>query len=118
MKQHQSQIEMLLLSRDGDWNVARDVGMTTERLVMRLSKRKLLAKKQHPSKHHDWRIASSAPPGNCRLLARHRLRGTDSQTSLQSLAEATPAGDGRAPAVAVCALKALIVQAMVQRLKA
>tara|TARA_Y100000739_G_scaffold114441_1_gene98492 strand:- start:342 stop:461 length:120 start_codon:yes stop_codon:yes gene_type:complete len=37
MKQHQSQIEMVLLNRDDDWNVARDVGMTTERLAMRLS---------------------------------------------------------------------------------
>lgn len=109
---------MLSLNRDGDWNVARDVGMTTERLAMRLSEKKLSEMNQNPSQHHDWRIASSAPPGNCRLLARHRLLRTDSQTTSQSLAEATPAGGGRAPAVAVCALKALIVQVMVKRLQA
>jgi len=106
------------LNRDGDWNVARDVGMTTERLAMRLSEKKLLAKNQNLSRHHDWRIASSAPPGNCRLLARHRLRWTDSQTTSQSLAEETPAGGGRAPAVAVYVLKALIDQPLVKRLQA
>ena len=46
MKQHQSQIEMLSLNRDVDSNVARDVGMTTERLAMRLSEKKLLANNQ------------------------------------------------------------------------
>ena len=93
---------MLSLNHDGDWNVARDVGMTTERLAMRLSEKKLSEMNQNPSQHHDWRIASSAPPGNCRLLARHRLLRTDSQAMSRSLAEATPAGGGRAPAVAVC----------------
>ena len=44
---------MLLLNRDGDWNVARDVGMTTERLAMRLSEKKLSEMNQHPSQRHD-----------------------------------------------------------------
>ena len=49
---------MLSLNRDGDWNVARDVGMTTERLAMRLPENSLLAKKllamnQNLSGHHD-----------------------------------------------------------------
>ena len=113
MKQHQSQIEMLSFNRDGDWNVARDVGMTTERLAMRLSEKKLLAKNQNLSRHHDWRIASIAPLGNCHLLARHHLRRTDSQA--MSLAEATPAGGGRALGVAAYVLKALIDQPLVKR---
>ena len=46
-------LQMLSLNRDGDWNVARDVGMTTERLAMRLLEKKPLAKNQNPSKHHD-----------------------------------------------------------------
>jgi len=92
---------MLSLNRDGDWNVARDVGMTTERLAMRLSKKKLSEKNQNPSQHRDWRIASSALPGNCHLLASHHLHRTNSQAMSRSLAEATPAGGGRAPAVAV-----------------
>ena len=114
---------MLSLNRDGDWNVARDVGMTTERLAMRLPEnsllaKKLLAKNQNLSGHHDWRIASSAPRGNCRLLARHHLRRTDSQAMSRSRAEATPAGGGRAPEVAVCVVKALIDQPLVKRLQA
>ena len=109
---------MLSLNRDGDWNVARDVGMTTERLAMRLSEKKLLAKNQNLSRHHDWRIASIAPLGNCHLLARHHLRRTDSQAMSRSLAEATPAGGGRAPGVAVYVLKALIDQPLVKRLQA
>ena len=48
-----SLLQMLSLNRDGDWNVARDVGMTTERLAMRLSEKKLLAKNQNLSRHHD-----------------------------------------------------------------
>ena len=106
---------MLPLNRDGDWNVARGVGMTTEGLEKKLLEKRLLAMNQNLPKHHDWRIASSAPPGNCRLLARHPLHQTDSQTMLRSLAQATPAGGGRAPGVAVCVLKALSVQPMVRR---
>ena len=113
MKQLQSQLEMLSLNRDVDWNVARGVGMTTGRL-----EKKLVAKNQNLSRHHDWRIASSAPLGNCRLLARHHLRRPDSQAMSRSLTEATPAGGGRAPAVAVYVLKELIVQPLVKRSQA
>tara|TARA_Y100000746_G_scaffold5509_1_gene5241 strand:- start:228 stop:347 length:120 start_codon:yes stop_codon:yes gene_type:complete len=39
---------MLSLNRDGDWNVATDVGMTTERL-----EKQLLGKEQNLPRHHD-----------------------------------------------------------------
>ena len=106
---------MVSLNHDGDWNVARDVGMTTERLVMRLSKKKLSEKNQNSSQHHDWRIASSALPGNCRLLARHHLLRTDSQKMSRLRTEATSAGGGKAPGVAFYLLRALIVQALLKR---
>ena len=109
---------MLSLNRDGDWNVARGVGMTTERLEKRLLEKRVLAMNQNLPWHRDWRFASSALPGNCRLLARHRLHWRNSQTMSRALAEATPAGGGRAPGVAVYVLKALIDQPLVKRLQA
>tara|TARA_B100001063_G_scaffold110880_1_gene103500 strand:+ start:1030 stop:1179 length:150 start_codon:yes stop_codon:yes gene_type:complete len=48
---------MQALNRDGDWNAARSVEMTTERLAMRLLAVNVLAemmwaKTQDPQRHH------------------------------------------------------------------
>lgn len=96
---------MLSLNPDGDWNAAKVDGTTPERLT----------KSRNPPRHHDWRNASSAPPGNYRLPARHHRHRTTSQTMLRPLAEATPAGDGREPGVDVYVVKALIVPLVLRR---
>ena len=98
--------------------------MTTERLATRLLVERLLAERvlaetQDPQSRYDWRIASSAPPGNCRLPAKHRryqaAAKTASQAMSRPLAEATQAAGGRAPEVDVCVWQALIVQLMLKR---
>ena len=60
--------------------------MTTERLAMRLLAVNVLAemmwaKTQDPQRHHGWQIASSAPPGNYRLLAKHPHYQTAAKTT-------------------------------------